>query len=410
MFKRFFKKNSTKAAATAALDVRSKRPSAGEIRVEGATETLFLSPLPVYTGQVQGSRRQFSDINEVFLDLGGSNWGTVEGVKMLAGGIVGLLVLAFIVPALIMLYLVLAYPENFPAPLADLKMFIQVFSAGALLGLLPLGAFAYGMFGDEFKGAKPYPVRFNRQRREVCYIDRNSGRALIVPWESVVAWVSNAQGVTPYGATRQYTFGMGLEDEERDTVQFVLLPQPSDSHSLGLWASIRNYMEDGQLFNAPNPWFQALGLVPTEDRLKPYEGMHTFEIEREDARAMGSLDDGGEDLTPEQREQYGYGKRSWWPLRRWYVWRVLTFWKLPYLLAEWTHRRARPAIPAEVSAWSAPLPEDQWAAPSPTLVKANQVVRALMDKQGATFVDACKAAGLSGIHAHPRLKGASPAR
>ncbi|MCS4279277.1 hypothetical protein [Stenotrophomonas rhizophila] len=79
MFKRFFKKNSTKAAATAALDVRSKRPSAGEIRVEGATETLFLSPLPVYTGQVQGSRRQFSDINEVFLDLGGSDWGTVEG-------------------------------------------------------------------------------------------------------------------------------------------------------------------------------------------------------------------------------------------------------------------------------------------------------------------------------------------
>lgn len=178
MFKRFFKKKNTKAAATAALDVRSKRPSAGEIRVEGATETLFLSPLPVYTGQVQGSRRQFSDINEVFLDLGGSNWGTVEGVKMLAGGIVGLLVLAFIVPALIMLYLVLAYPENFPAPLADLKTFIQVFSAGALLGLLPLGAFAYGMFGDEFKGAKPYPVRFNRQRREVCYIDRNSGRAL----------------------------------------------------------------------------------------------------------------------------------------------------------------------------------------------------------------------------------------
>jgi len=393
MFQRFFRKSRTTVAATAALDVRSQRPSAGEIRVEGATETLFLSPLPVYTGQVQSSRRHFSDINDVFLDLGGSNWGTVEGGKVLAGGIVGLFVLAFIVPALIMLYLVLAYPENFPTPWADLKMLIQVFSAGALLGILPLGAFAYGMFSDEFKRAKPYPVRFDRQRREVCYIDRESGRALIVPWESIVAWVSNSQGITPYGTTRQYTFGMGLEDEERDTVQFVLLPQPSDSHSLGLWASIRNYMEDGQLFNAPNPWFQALGLVPTKDRLKPYEGMHTFEIEREDARAMGSLDDGGDDLTLEQREKYGYDKRSYWPLRRWYAWRVLTFWKLPYLLAEWVHRRGRPSLPAVVEAWSQALPEAQWATPSGALVNASKRVRTAMDKQGATFVDACKAAG-----------------
>jgi len=44
------------------------------------------------TGQLQSSRRHFSDINDVFVDLGGSNWGTVEGGKMLAGGIVGLLI------------------------------------------------------------------------------------------------------------------------------------------------------------------------------------------------------------------------------------------------------------------------------------------------------------------------------
>ncbi|MDD2050492.1 hypothetical protein NPS47_23350, partial [Pseudomonas putida] len=173
-----------------------------------------------------------------------------------------------------------------------------------------------------------------------------------------------------------------------------LLPQPSDAHSLGMWASIRNYMEDGQMVDTPNPMLAVLGLIPTGDRLKPYEGLHTFEIEREDARSMGGLDEGGEHLTAEQRERYGYTKLSRWPLRFWYIRRVLVFWKMPYLLAEWGHRKGRPTLPESVQAWSQPLPPEQWAKPSPALVKANQIVKEAMDKKGATFVEACKAAGL----------------
>ena len=150
--------------------------------------------------------------------------------------------------------------------------------------IIPFGAYLYGMLSSVYTAAKSYPVRFNRQRREVCYIDDKTHRVLIVPWESVVAWVANTQSVTPYGATRQYTFGMGLEDEEQDKVQFLLLPQPSDAHALGMWASIRNYMEEGQLVDASNTWLKAAGLVPSADRLKPYEGLHTFNIELEDAR------------------------------------------------------------------------------------------------------------------------------
>ncbi|WJV22785.1 hypothetical protein PSR66_24585 [Pseudomonas chlororaphis] len=394
MFRNLFNRKNKTAATEPAPDLRSQRPSAGEIRTKGLNETLFLSPLPVYTGQAQVSCRNFSEMNETFLELGGSNRGMVEQGKILAAGIWILLVLAFIAPALIVLYGMLAYPQNFPNPLKDLMMCVQAFSGYALYGILPLGAYIYGMLSDVFKGTKTYPVRFNRQRREVCYVDSKTHRVLIVPWENVVAWVSNTQGVTSYGATRQYTFGMGLEDEEQDKVQFVLLPQPSDAHALGMWTSIRNYMEDGQLVDTPNPMLKALGLIPTGDRLKPYEGLHTFEIEREDARAMGSLDDGGEDLTPEQREHYGYSKRSPWPLRRWYIWRVLSFWKMPYLLAEWGHRKGRPTLPEQVQTWSQPLPPEQWAKPSTALVKANQIVKTAMDKKGATFVEACKTAGL----------------
>lgn len=394
MFKNPFKRKNKTAPAAPAPDIRSQRPSAGEIRTQGLNETLFLSPLPVYTGQAEASRRNFSEMNDTFLELGGNNWGMVEQGKILASGIWLLLFFAFIAPTLIVMYGVLAYPENFPTPWNDLKMAVQVFSGYALLGLLPLGAYVYGMLSSVYAAAKTYPVRFNRQRREICYVDSDTHRILIVPWESVVAWVANSQGVTPYGATRQYTFGMGLDDEEQDKVQFLLLPQPSDAHALGMWTSIRNYMEDGQLVDTPNPMLKALGLIPTGDRLKPYEGLHTFEIEREDARAMGSLDDGGDDLTPEQRERYGYSKQSRWPLRRWYIRRVLTFWKMPYRLAEWAHRKGRPILPEQVQIWSRPLPSEQWAKPSAALVKANQLVKTAMDKKRATFVDACKAAGL----------------
>ncbi|WP_233146679.1 DUF6708 domain-containing protein [Pseudomonas chlororaphis subsp. aureofaciens] len=394
MFRNLFKRKNKTAATEPAPDIRNQRPSAGEIRAKGLSETLFLSPLPVYTGQAQASRRNFSEMNDTFLELGGNNWGMVEQGKILAAGIWLPIFLAFIMPSLVIISGTIFYPENFSDPWHDLFMFLQVTISVSLLSILPIGAYVYGMLSSVYAAAKTYPVRFNRQRREVCYVDSKTHRVLIVPWENVVAWVSNTQGVTSYGATRQYTFGMGLEDEEQDKVQFVLLPQPSDAHALGMWTSIRNYMEDGQLVDTPNPMLKALGLIPTGDRLKPYEGLHTFEIEREDARAMGSLDDGGEDLTPEQREHYGYSKRSPWPLRRWYIWRVLSFWKMPYLLAEWSHRKGRPTLPEQVQTWSQPLPPEQWAKPSTALVKANQIVKTAMDKKGATFVEACKTAGL----------------
>ena len=394
MISKLFKRRKPPETPEPAPDIRSQRPGAGELRVRGLNETLFLAPLPVYTGQAQVSRRNFSAMNETYLELGGSNRGMVEQGKILATGIWMALFVAFIAPSLLIMYGVLFYPENFPTPFKDLIDAIRVFSSYALLSILPIGAFIYGMLSNVRTLAKSYPVRFNRQRREVCYIDDTTHRVLIVPWENVVAWVARSQGLTSYGAMRDYTFGMGLEDEERDTVQFILSAQPSDAHALGMWTSIRNYMEDGELVDTPNPMLAALGITLTEDELKPYEGLHTFEIERLDARALGRLDDGGGHLTAEERKRWGYSKRSPWPLRWWYVRRVIVFWKMPYLIAEWAHRKGRPTLPESVQAWSQPLPPEQWAQPSPALQKANALVKTAMDKKGANFVDACKAAGL----------------
>ena len=395
MISQLFKRRKPPQTPEPTPDIHSQRPRAGELRVRGLNETLFLAPLPVYTGQAQVSRRNFSAMNETYLELGGSNYGMVELGKRLALQIWMVLFLAFCMPVLISIWLVLFSPPEFDRKFFDVVGgFLQVFATGSLLSILPIGAFIYGMLSNVRTLAKSYPVRFNRQRREVCYIDDTTHRVLIVPWESVVAWVARSQGVTSYGAMRDYTFGMGLEDEEHDTVQFILSAQPSDAHALGMWTSIRNYMEDGELVDTPNPMLAILGLTPTEDELKPYEGLHTFEIERKGARFMGSLDDDGAHLTAEQRHQYGYGKRTRWPLRWWYVRRVIVFWKMPYLIAEWAHRKGRPTLPENVQAWSQPLPPEQWAQPSAALQKANALVKTAMDKKGANFVDACKAAGL----------------
>jgi hypothetical protein len=391
MISQLFKRRKPPQTPESAPDVRSQRPRAGELRLRGLNETLFLAPLPVYTGQAQVSRRNFSEMNEIYLELGGSNRGMVEQGKILATGIWMALGTAFIAPSFAVLYWILVYPENIRDPFNELFNAIKVFSSYALLSIIPLGAFIYGMLSNVRTLAKSYPVRFNRQRREVCYIDDTTHRVLIVPWESVVAWVARSQGVTSYGAMRDYTFGMGLEDEEHDTVQFILSAQPSDAHALGMWTFIRNYMEDGEQVDTPNPMVAILNITLSEDELKPYEGLHTFEIERLDARFMGDLDD---EMDDAYRKRYGHPQPTRWPLRWWYVRRVLTFWKMPYLIAEWAHRKGRPTLPDSVQAWSQPLPPEQWAQPSPALQKANALVKTAMDKKGASFVDACKAAGL----------------
>ncbi|MGR6735261.1 DUF6708 domain-containing protein, partial [Pseudomonas chlororaphis] len=180
MFRNLFKRYNKTAAAEPAPDIRSQRPSAGEIRAKGLNETLFLSPLPVYTGQAQASRRNFSEMNDTFLELGGNNWGMVEQGKILAAGIWLPIFLAFIMPSLVIISGTIFYPENFSDPWHDLFMFLQVTISVSLLSILPIGAYVYGMLSSVYAAAKTYPVRFNRQRREVCYVDSKTHRVLIV--------------------------------------------------------------------------------------------------------------------------------------------------------------------------------------------------------------------------------------
>jgi hypothetical protein len=233
-----------------------------------------------------------------------------------------------------------------------------------------------------------YPLRFNRQRREVCFVNSDTHEVLIVPWETVTAWVSQGQMVTQYGATTFYTFGMALENEEKGTVQPILIGKPSQAHAIGTWEAIRLYMEHGVPSDRTGEWLRLLlGRELTEYELRPYEGLHTWEVEK-----LMKIEDRipDSDMTDEERAKHGFLPRDYWSLRRWYIWRVLSFWKMPYMIAEWGHKAGTPIMPEQVQQWSQSLPEEHWAKPSPALQKATQVVQHAMDKKKMNFIEACK--------------------
>jgi hypothetical protein len=202
------------------------------------------------------------------------------------------------------------------------------------------------------------PTRFNRQRREVCFMPEDAEVPVFVPWESLSAWVIEAQGANQYGVQRQYGMGLGFFYNDRVvSVEFSCAALPI---ALSNWEAIRAYMEYEvhTLKEITDP----LDLQGPDD--PPHEGLHTFR----NARAR---------LHQEIRDK----QRGWVYGFFWYLFHVMTFWTLPFYLTEWevgrVKRMARQALPEVMRDWSEPLRKEQWAKPSPELLRMSAQVRAL---------------------------------
>jgi hypothetical protein len=396
MLNKVFKRKKKPAPSMTAQDITGNRPAVGEVRKHGLEETLYLAPLPVCTGQAPVSLQNFSAMNDVYLEMGGSNNGMVFQGKLLAWVIWLMIFLILICPLMLALILLAATPPNTNNSFSNdwNILFSWFLTLGLWVAPICIGIMIETVISGVRTQAKQYPLRFNRQRREVCFVDSDTHEVLIVPWERVVAWVSQSEMVSQYGATQFYTFGMGLEDEKNDTVQFVLVGKPSQAHAIGTWEAIRLYMEQGIPKDQTGDWLKMLlGRELTEDELRPYEGLHSWDVERRTMEDMGDLHC---PLSDEYIARVGLEPRTRWPLRWWYVRRVLTFWKMPYMIAEWGHKAGAPVLPEHVQHWSQPIPADQWAKPSPILQKATRTVEDAMRKQKMTFMNAC---ALLGKHA-----------
>jgi hypothetical protein len=181
---------------------------------------------------------------------------------------------------------------------------------------------------------------------------------LFVPWESLSAWVIEAQGATQYGIHRQY--GMGIGFQHGETLTSVEFPCFGLSLAISHWEAIRSYIE-----------YEIHDLKSIQDPLDlqgpndpPYEGLHTFHNAH--ARMHQQIRDG-------QR-----GRVSGF---FWYLYHVMTLWTIPNHLTEWEVRRLKEkgqqALPEAMRQWSEPLPKEQWAKPSEELLRLSEQVRAL---------------------------------
>ncbi|WP_147305528.1 hypothetical protein [Alkalilimnicola ehrlichii] len=92
------------------------------------------------------------------------------------------------------------------------------------------------------------------------------------------------------------------------------------------------------------------GGEPDPRELLPYDGVHTFELRRE-----------------RLHREYRDGERGPVFVFFWYVWHLVTLWKIPFKISEWEYRQGRAQIPAAMAAWSEPVPPAQWAEPSALL-------------------------------------------
>ncbi|WP_226299069.1 DUF6708 domain-containing protein [Pseudomonas sp. MM213] len=341
------------------FDIKQQRPAAGETRRFATGEALFFSPLPVPTGQIpMDFGGSFVEVNETFLDLGSSNFGKAFQARAMIG-----LGMIFIFSCLIVLPLLAGsttwgnpFSESFWDRAAGMFHFGVTFSlwGGAIAALLG----TYVILSTTRAKSRTRPIRFNRQRREVCFFPEGSDAPVIQPWEETVSWLSISTGVTGVGVTSAYTFGMAFDDSRADVVHFVRQGVMTPTHGLGKWEAIRVYMEKGPEF------------CPGK---APYEGRHTFDKERQDVH-----------------EEYQHNERSALGVGWWYLTHLITWWRFPYWVAEWDHRFSMKSLPNSIAEWSKPLPSEQWAKPSQALNEQSaKIERAFA--QGQDFMTYFKA-------------------
>jgi len=204
------------------------------------------------------------------------------------------------------------------------------------------------------------PTRFNRQRREVCFVPEGQKEPIFVPWEELVAWVTEAQGVTEYGVQRQYGFVIGFYNPETGEKYILEFQTYGQLQAISNWEAIRAYME-----------YEVHTLKEIQDPLDlqgpddpPWEGVHVFRNARK-----------------RLHDEYRDGKRGMLYLIGWYLYHLMTFWTIPNRLVEWEvkkiKRMSQKTLPRAMSKWSEPLPQDHWAKPSDELKRQSKRVLAL---------------------------------
>ncbi|SDE72320.1 hypothetical protein [Pseudomonas extremaustralis] len=199
-------------------------PSAGTTQKRLLSRNDYLAPLPIPTGEKPCDvLNTIWRKNDVFVDIG--NYSIGAAVMMLW--------------SMVVLFAFMGY--LFRNDQDDAHIFAIMTTC--VIGI-PTLFLIQGLFREV-----PLPVRFNRQRREVC-VPRGDDEYWIVPWESVTAAATQQSSVSQAGRATMGLLIIGFENPD---------PQAKDDNkhfsfgfncgggttAMALWECIRSYMEIG---------------------------------------------------------------------------------------------------------------------------------------------------------------------
>lgn len=348
-----------------------KHHRAGDVVGFPGGKVSYLAPLPLPTGQpAQDYAHAVGEVNDTYLDFG-VGLPPVFGWQLTLGLPLGGWAMSAVLFPLLML---VGTPLLGGGLTESIEMAVGVFEHGVPIGsAVALFTLALGLaiwLHKHLQHRNVIPTRFNRQRREVCFVPEGHTEPIFVPWESLCAWVIQAQGATQYGIQRQYAMGVGFH--HADSGQDFSLEFPCAGLPLAIanWEAIRAYMEHEvhSLKEIQDP----LDLQGPDD--PPHEGLHTFHNARE-----------------RMCRRYREGEVGGFYVFGWYLYHVMTLWTLPFRLTEWevgrVKRMHRQEIPEAIRIWSQPLPQEQWVKPSAELQHQSQQVETLLqqDPQRSIF-------------------------
>jgi hypothetical protein len=290
-----------------------------------------LAPPAIPTGQsAQDLLNLIWRKNEIYLDIGSfamsAGWITLHAMTFV-----------FLISSLC---ISLSAPENIQGNIDWLFHLI-----GPVPGLMIMGPLWYLFIRDWKKPLRP-PLRFNRQRREVCVTEAD-GTSWFVPWECVHAIAPSVTNLGTYGAMQNgaLIIWLPLKGEEHEPYHenkegYVFMTNPGPGASaMAQWECIRSFMEVGP------------GSVPEPSPSPDWEGSFWGAVARSFIEA---------------------GKEKGWGYAV-FVTGLIHF--LIFNILTYAHiaRKKLAVLPdltiPEAIEWSKPLPPEQWARRSPELAQ-----------------------------------------
>ena len=335
------------------------RHHAGEVEPFPSGRLTYLAPNPLPTclppvdhGHAVGT------VTDHYLDFGVGN-SFAFAWQMVLGGPFGLFLLFALIFPLVTFWGGYHFGNGWEDAVWGFK---GAFSLGFWIGL---GGLLGGLFLAMLprwqmynRAEKIAPTRFNRQRREVCFVPEGHSEPILIPWEDLEAWVIESQGATEYGVHRQYGFGIGFRHPktgERFNLEFQTHGLPL---SISTWEALRAYMEY-EVHTLEE--IQPHGELMTGDDAPKEEGVAFFHAARRNVRRRRKA-----------------GEVGWIYTFFWYLYHVMTFWTLPNRMVEWENRKLQRllnrSLPPVMERWSEPLPEAEWARPSEELKRQSKQV------------------------------------